>query len=188
MKPPAKIISSILFILILQHFATAQTNNSGQVGKAGTGFTAGSTAFVNNGNFPKLYTCDSTGISPTLNWTGAPKGTEGFAVTMHHIAKDGDKHVYMLLYDVPATASGIPDNIKGAGKWGTNTINRQNNYAPPCSKGPGPKTYVITVYALSAGPAITVPPSQVNMDVLLNAIRDKIIASATINVIYSRPF
>lgn len=149
-------------------------------------FVAGSTAFTNNGNYPKLYTCDSTGISPTLYWSGAPAGTTSYAITMHHIPPTGDKHVYIVLYDIPASVTSIPDAVSGIGNWGINTVNGQNSYTPPCSVGPGPKLYVITVYALSSAPVITVAPAQVTMDVLLNAARSKTLASSVINVTYSR--
>ena len=69
---------------------------------------------------------------------------------------------------------------------GTNSVNNQTGYSPPKSKGPGPKTYVYNVYALSAPPKITVPASQVSRDVLLSAIKDLTLASAELSVIYTR--
>lgn len=179
----------VLTLLVLsQYNITAQNNKSVNGNKTNSGFIAGSAAFENNGTYPKLYTCDSTGIAPTLQWSGAPKETAYYAVTMHHIAKDGEKHVYIVLYEIPSTTTMLPNGMNGIGKWGFNTVNRQTQYAPPCSKGPGPKNYIITVYALSAAPVITVPQSQVSMDVLLDAIKDITLSSSAIDVTYSRPF
>lgn len=154
---------------------------------SGSGFLAIGKSFSNKGLYPKLYTCDSLGISPGLQWSGAPAGTNSFAITMHHIAKDGEKHVYMVVYDIPKNSNQIPDAVKGIGQWGVNTVNRQNNYTPPCSKGPGPKTYLITVYALSDKPNLTGSKGSITMDNLLDAIKPITLASSVIEVTYSRP-
>ena len=69
-----------------------------------------------------------------------------------------------------------------------NSVNRDPGYAPPKSKGPGVKKYTITVYALSAAPKITAAPEEVSRDVLLAALKDSILASAELNVVYTRDF
>lgn len=59
---------------------------------------------------------------------------------------------------------------------GNNFTNGRAEYLPPHSKGPGPKTYVYTLYALSAEPKLTVPPVEVGRDTLLAAMKDLILA------------
>jgi hypothetical protein len=44
----------------------------------------------------------------------------------------------------------------------------------------------LTLYALSAPPQLTVPPSQVNREVLLAAMKDKILGTAELSVVYTR--
>lgn len=149
-------------------------------------FTASSASFANNGTFPKIYTCDSTGISPKLSWANAPVGTTSFAITMHHIPPTPPNHVYMVLHNIPSTVTSIPDAVSGIGLFGINTVNGQTSYTPPCSQGPGPKLYTITVYALSSPPVFSVPQSQVTMDILLNAIGSKTLATSVMNVTYTR--
>ena len=145
-----------------------------------------STAFVNNGAFPKLYTCDSTGLSPTISWKDAPTGTNAYAVTMHTIPPTGEKHVYLVLYNLPATLSSIPQAVSNTGTFGMNTVNGKMTYTPPCSQGPGAKIYVITVYALSKQPLISVAPSAVTMDVLLSAMSGITLGTSTLTVSYTR--
>ena len=70
---------------------------------------------------------------------------------------------------------------------GNNSINGRVEYAPPHSKGPGPKTYTYTLYALSAPVNLDVAPSKVNRDLLLAAMQDRILATAELKVVYSRP-
>lgn len=147
-------------------------------------FTAYSNAFVDNGIFPKLYTCDSSALSPPVFWKNIPAGTKSFAITMHHIPRDGDKHVYMVLYNIPADKTGIPQQVKGIGVWGHNSLNPFLAYSPPCSKGPGEKAYIITVYAISR--IVNDNGSALTMDNLKKAIADCTLASATLTVKYSR--
>ena len=80
----------------------------------------------------------------------------------------------------------LPKNVKSIGTVGNNSVNNRGGYAPPHSKGPGAKTYILTVYALSAPPQINVSSSEVSRDVLLGAMKDKILASAELDVTYTR--
>ena len=142
--------------------------------------------FVNNGLYPKLFTCDSSGFSPGVQWSNAPSTTTNFAITMYTIPGPGDKHVYWVLYNIPITTNDIPNNSKSIGIFGINTVDGKPAYTPPCSQGAGPKIYVLTVYALNAPPTITVPNSQVTMDILLSGMKDKIVDSAVMSVTYTR--
>jgi phosphatidylethanolamine-binding protein (PEBP) family uncharacterized protein len=175
-----------LIFLVIGAALHISCNKSSDTVIAASNFTASSTAFTNNGAFPKLYTCDSTGISPKISWANAPTGTTSFAITMHHIPPTPPNHIYMLLYNIPATVSSIANGVSGIGLFGINTVNGQTSYTPPCSQGPGAKLYAITVYALSSPPVFSVPQSQVTMDLFLSAIANKTLATAVLNVTYTR--
>ena len=145
--------------------------------------------FANNGIYPKIYTCDSSGFSPGLQWSNAPSGTNSYAITMHHFPPSyptEDKHVYLVLYNISNTVTSLSDNSKSIGSFGINTVDRKNTYTPPCSQGPGAKVYILTLYALSAAPTISVSSSQVTMDILLAGIRNKILDSTVMTVTYTR--
>jgi len=88
--------------------------------------------FNHNGLYPKLYTCDSLGISPGLQWSNAPVATTSYAITMYTIPPTGDKHVYIVLYNIPSNVSSIPDDSKSIGVFGINTVNGKTSYTPPC--------------------------------------------------------
>jgi phosphatidylethanolamine-binding protein (PEBP) family uncharacterized protein len=105
---------------------------------------------------------------------------------MYTIPPTGDKHVYIVLYNIPSTTSSIPDNSKNIGIFGINTVDGKTTYTPPCSQGPGAKIYVLTLYALSDLPVITVPNTKVTMDILLAGMKDKILDSAVMSVTYTR--
>ena len=105
---------------------------------------------------------------------------------MHHVPGPGDTHWYWILYDIPADVTNLSKNSVGVGTLGTNSVNGNTEYAPPCSKGPEEKTYTYTVYALSAAPQFSVPASQIDRDVLLNAIQNITLASVELNITYTR--
>jgi phosphatidylethanolamine-binding protein (PEBP) family uncharacterized protein len=142
--------------------------------------------FVHNGIYPKLFTCDSLGISPGLQWSNAPAGTTNYAVTMYTIPPTGAKHVYIVLYNIPSNVNTIANDSKSIGIFGINTVNGKTTYSPPCSQGPGAKIYVLTLYALNAPPTLTVPNTQVSMDSLLAGMKNKILDSAVMSVTYTR--
>lgn len=143
--------------------------------------------FTHNGLYPKLYTCDSLGVSPGLQWSNAPSTTNSYAITMYTIPPTGEKHVYLVLYNIPATAISIPDNSKSTGIFGINTVDGKTTYTPPCSQGPGAKIYVLTLYALNAPPTISVPNTQLTMAILQAGMKNKIVDSAVMSVTYTRP-
>ena len=98
----------------------------------------------------------------------------------------GFRHWYWIVYDIPADVTSLAENSTGIGTLGNNSVNGNIGYAPPCSQGPGEKIYIFTVYALSAQPQFSVPASDVDRDVLLEAIRDITLASAELHVSYTR--
>lgn len=143
--------------------------------------------FVHNGTYPKLYTCDSLGFSPGLQWSNAPSTTKSYAITMYTIPPTGEKHVYIVLYNIPASTNSLIDNSKLVGVFGINTVDGKTTYTPPCSQGPGPKIYILTLYALNAPPTISMPNTQVTMDILLAGMKNKMVDSAVMSVTYTRP-
>jgi Raf kinase inhibitor-like YbhB/YbcL family protein len=165
---------------------TAEAPAQAAMPTATSGFILSSPIVVEGGTLPAEYTCDGASATLSLAWSGAPAGTKSYAVIMHHVASPDDVHWYWVLYDIPADVTSLPKNSQGIGTLGTNSVNDRTEYAPPCSKGPGPKVYTYTVYALSREKQLSVPASQVNRQVLLDAIRDITLASAELHVTYTR--
>jgi Raf kinase inhibitor-like YbhB/YbcL family protein len=145
-----------------------------------------SPAVTEGGALAVEYTCDGASSTLPLAWSGAPAGTQSYAVIMHHVASPTYIHWYWVIYNIPAEVTSLPKNMTGIGTLGTNSVNNQQAYSPPCSKGPGAKTYTFTVYALSAQPQLSAAANKVNRAVLLDAIARITLASAELNVTYSR--
>ena len=137
-----------------------------------------------NGLLDAKYTCDGASVSPPFAWTGLPAGTKSVALTVHHITTDGLERVYLVRYGIPADATDIAEGDKAVGKFGLNNVGRRAEYAPPCSQGPGEKTYIATVYALSAAPELA--NASPTRDELLVAIKDITLATGTLELRYAR--
>lgn len=155
------------------------------VSTAKSSFTLTSPDMVSGGAMPVAFTCDGQSQSPSLSWTNGPTGTVGYAIAMHHIPGPGDTHWYWVVYNIPATTTKVVAGGVAPGTLGTNSVNNQLAYAPPCSKGPGIKTYTYTVYALSAAPSFAAG-TKVSRDVLLAAISNITLASSSLDVTYDR--
>ena len=96
---------------------------------------------------------------------------------MWHLAPDQEKS-YWLVYNIPATSTKLPANSQQVGTPGQNDRHRAA-YNPMCSRGPGVKTYHLTVYALSS--ELKLKSDQVNREVLPSAIKDITLAEGTLD-------
>ena len=147
--------------------------------------------FADGGNLPKNYTCDGTGISPGINWSTPPSGTKSIAIVMDTIPgpprpgeTDSGIHYYFVDYNIPATVNSIGAGATNVGTLGKNFLGKSLGYTPPCSQGPGQKTYTITAFALSE--KLDLDPNSATGDVLLKAIEGKIVGKAVLNAKYER--
>jgi phosphatidylethanolamine-binding protein (PEBP) family uncharacterized protein len=100
-----------------------------------------SSAFKDGGTIPKLYTCDGQGTSVPLSWSGAPKGTAWFAVTVIDPAGPVT-HWYVI--DIPAATTGIK---QGASYSNSPPGKQLSSWIGMCPGG-GPDSYQFTVYAM----------------------------------------
>jgi len=103
--------------------------------------------------------CPGQNVSPALNWSGAPKGTKSFAVTIYDPdAPTGSGFWHWAIVNIPADATGL---AKGAGDPKSDAapkgaVQVRNDfslagYGGPCPpKGDKPHHYHITVYAVDA--------------------------------------
>ncbi len=130
---------------------------------------------------PTEFTGDGDGLSPPLEWSGAPAATKSYALIMDHVTPDGDKKWYWTVYDIPASAASLPKDSQSIGKIGTG-FKGEIGYEPPNSKGPGAKTYVITMYALSEPLKLAGTPGR---EELMEEMKGKVLASSSLRVVHS---
>ncbi|OYW77263.1 MAG: hypothetical protein B7Z37_05015 [Verrucomicrobia bacterium 12-59-8] len=162
----------------------ASGRRGGAPAAAGGDFVLTSPEVEDGGNLPAEYTGDGSGATLPLEWKGAPTGTKSYALIMDHLAPGNEMKSYWVMWDIPANVTSLPKNVKGVGKLGVG-FKGAAGYEPPHSQGPGAKTYVLHVYALSSESKIA-GASGVNREALLAAIEGKILAKADLSVVYSR--
>lgn len=100
--------------------------------------------------------CRGGNVSPALSWSGAPDGTESFAVTVFDPDAGGDGWWHWIVFAIPADRQGL---ARGAGDaergelpdgamQGTNDFG-DVGYGGPCPPaGDRPHRYRFTVWAL----------------------------------------
>jgi phosphatidylethanolamine-binding protein (PEBP) family uncharacterized protein len=164
---------------------SCSNNVCGSSSSSSSSFTLTSSAFTVGGSIPSQYTCDGTlgmlSKSPPLAWTGAPTATVTFALTISTIALDGTKWNWVL-YNIPRTVTSLAEATT-LGTAGVSSDGNELRYYPPCSSGPGEKTYTFTLYALSGTPTFSVP---VTGDILTSTISPLVIGKSQANVTYTR--
>jgi phosphatidylethanolamine-binding protein (PEBP) family uncharacterized protein len=125
-------------------------------GTAYPDFKLYSSAFTNNSDLPSNFSClgSDGGHNPPFYWEGAPENTVSFAFLLHSA-----KHWDFALFNIPASQTSITEDCSysdqrdyyacGGAAAGSYPDKSKYYYSPPCSSGPGSKTYYWVVYALS---------------------------------------
>jgi Raf kinase inhibitor-like YbhB/YbcL family protein len=83
-------------------------------------FKLSSSAFAPSGSIPAKYTCEGAGISPPLEWSGAPASTRSFALIVEDPdAPDPAKPTrvvsHWVAYNIPAGTTALAENASKAG-------------------------------------------------------------------------
>ena len=149
-------------------------------------FTLSSTALVEGGNYANEFTCDGAKSTPPLSWANAPANTKAFVLLMTTQPTSTSTKWNWVLYNIPATATGLAGNSVGVGTLGGADDGAGTAYAPPCSQGPGAKTYTFSLYALSAAPTLSNVASANTGSVVTAAIASLKLGTATLNVTATR--
>ncbi|MEY4034214.1 MAG: hypothetical protein RL492_1408 [Verrucomicrobiota bacterium] len=150
-------------------------------------FTLTSPVVKDGAALPTEFTGDGASASLPLAWANVPKGTVSLALVMHHLDPEGKTKIYWLMYDIDPKTTSVAKNATDFGKMGLSTVHNRVEYAPPHSKGPGLKKYVLTLFALSAKLNLADATQPVTMETLLPAMKGKILGAADLNVTYTRP-
>jgi phosphatidylethanolamine-binding protein (PEBP) family uncharacterized protein len=134
-------------------------------------FSLTSPVVKDGGALPTEFTGDGASASPPLAWSNVPKGTVSLALVMHHLDPEGKTKVYWLVTDIDPKTTAVAKNATDFGRLGLSTVHDRVEYAPPHSKGPGLKKYVLTLFALSAKPTLADAGKPVDLETLLPAMK-----------------
>jgi Raf kinase inhibitor-like YbhB/YbcL family protein len=154
--------------------------------------TVTSLAFADHAPIPERYTADGAGLSPPLQWRGAPAAATSLAL----IVEDADAPtpqplVHAIVVDLPPGDGGVGEGaLPSAGhlaeglKVGRNSYLQAGWLPPDPPPGHGVHRYVFQVFAFEAGVTLGETPGR---DALLVAIREHALASGCLIGTYERP-
>jgi Raf kinase inhibitor-like YbhB/YbcL family protein len=146
-------------------------------------FALSSPAFADGAAIPTRFSCDGEGISPEVDWSGAPAATQALALTV--IDPDASGFVHWLVYDIPAASAGsLPENLgtgAGAPPQGANGRGKAG-YTGPCPPS-GTHHYVFTLYALDRALGLTGTPSRAAIEA---GIKGHVLAMTVLTGTYKR--
>ncbi|MQA92570.1 MAG: YbhB/YbcL family Raf kinase inhibitor-like protein [Gemmatimonas sp.] len=143
---------------------------------------------------PRDYTPDGRNISPPLEWRNLPEDTRQIAVVCEdHGAGNPPPWVHWVVYNIPGTATGLPENlpiyanapmpaeIAGA-------VQGENGWGRSIYRGPAPPlgqlhNYNFFVYALDA--ELDLPPGLTQQE-LMERIEGHVIGRGAIVPFYRR--
>ncbi|MFZ0799098.1 MAG: YbhB/YbcL family Raf kinase inhibitor-like protein [Terriglobales bacterium] len=159
------ITSLILLLLSISLSAAGQVKGTAAAGP--NAFQVSSTTFANQTTLPISMidnivvngsnVCSIDGSpggnqSPELSWTNVPPHTASFVVTTYDTTAS---FTHWGMYNIPATATGLPENAGVAGStYGSQIVNdfgdaEYDGPCPPANVRPFVHDYVFTVYALN---------------------------------------
>jgi hypothetical protein len=164
-------------LFLMASLGTALAQPKGGRPPAGPGLTLTSPDFEDGGVIPNKYTqAEASPVSPKLEWTHVPAGTESFALILHDpdVAighKTGDV-LHWMIFNIPGTATGLPGGVPAEAKLEDGAINAKNlrggvGYMGPGAPPAGPyHHYTFELFALDT-----------KLDLGPDATRDQVIAA-----------
>lgn len=145
-------------------------------------------AFPAEGAIPKKFTCEGPDLSPPLSWSGAPPGTQSFALIVDDPDAPAGTWVHWVLYDLPANtkdlAEGVPKEaqLSNGARQGRNDF-RKIGYGGPCPPPGKPHRYFFKLYALDKMLDLKAGASKVEAE---SAMKGHILAQAQLMGRYGR--
>ena len=156
--------------------------------EAPKGMTMTSRAFTEGQTIRRTCTADGADVSPALQWNQAPPGTRSFAVICRDVDAPGGTFIHWLIYNIPGTASGVPEGLPRQEKLDDGSIQGKNDFHVAGYNGPKPPPgrpheYHFELYALN-----TMLPVETGVDAarLIELMKDHVLATARIMGTYRR--
>jgi len=152
-----------------------------------------SPSLKSNQPMPREYTADGHNYSPPLAWSNVPEHAVSIAV----VCEDPDAgnpppFVHWVIYNIPATANGLPENIPFEPNVAmpseiSGAVQGLSGFRRPIYRGPAPPPgkphhYHFIVYALDRGDL----PAGLNRAELLDAIKGHVLGQGELVATYER--
>ena len=111
-----------------------------------------STAFEEGDAIPPLYTCAGLDVSPPLQWSFEPDGTQSLALITEDLDAPSGTFVHWVIYNLPPDTRRLPQDVPNRQTLPSGAVQGVNGagtvgYMGPCPPS-GTHRYVFRVYAL----------------------------------------
>jgi hypothetical protein len=147
-----------------------------------------SPAFQPLGRIPQKHTGEGEDVSPPLAWSGAPNGTQSFALFCHDpdaplVTPATYGFVHWVLYGIPASVSALAEGVDGYTN-GVSSFGKAGYGGPMPPEGHGQHHYYFWLLALDSELAL---PGGLSLWDLLKKIEPNVIGMNRLVGTYSRP-
>jgi Raf kinase inhibitor-like YbhB/YbcL family protein len=107
-----------------------------------------SEAFNEGESIPVKFTCEGDNVSPALDWSGTPFGTESIAVVVDDPDAPGGTFVHWVVVNLPVGSNMLGEQASGIEQLANSRGERA--WTGPCPPPGETHRYRFTVYALPA--------------------------------------
>lgn len=158
-------------------------------------------AFEPGGEIPIQYTCEGANLSPLLEWSGVPEGTQSVALLLDDPDSQPPGFVHWVVYNIPSTSEGLPEGVPAEASLPDGTLQGTNDFALYVAQGetfpggapinligydgpcPGNQhRYVFTLYALDA---LLDLPAEATMAEVLQAMEGRVLGQVELTGVYT---
>lgn len=160
-------------------------------------FTLTSDAMEEGGVFPVRHACSyyygksgAENISPQFGWSGAPEGTQSFAIVFRDLTYDDFLH--SIIYDIPADVSSLPEGLprdanlsEPSGAKQSRGYSNDFGYEGPCP-GTQAHEYQFEIYAMPYATLVGVNMNT-GMEQIEAVIKSGDIESTTLTAVFTPP-
>ncbi len=145
-------------------------------------------AFAEGGRIPARHTCDGDDRSIPLSWSGAPDGTESFALVFDDPDAPGGTFKHWIIFDISPAMTELVESIDKADRVIGSAIQLLNDfgkrgYSGPCPPNGETHTYQLFLYAMDTRLQVSARSSQGRV---FDAIEEHALARAGLSATYGR--
>ncbi len=135
-------------------------------------------AFPEGGTIPRLHSGEGADVSPAVEWSGEPAGTQSYALIVDDPDAPAGTWTHWLVWDIPSSTHSLPQGWRPgpAGVEGTNDFGRLGYGGPMPPKGHGPHRYFFKLFALDV--ASLGLPAGARRDKLDRTLQGHVLAAA----------
>jgi Raf kinase inhibitor-like YbhB/YbcL family protein len=189
-----KSLYAIAVLALSATLALPQGKGGGKGAPKGPGMALTTPDFQDGGIIPDKFTqAVPMPISPKLEWTNVPEGTQSFVLIMHDpdnaLNKGTDDVLHWMVFNIPGTARSLPQNMPLDAKLPDGTIQakgiRSVGYMGPGNAAINPyHHYTWELYALDS--KLSLGPDATRADVM-KAMEGHTVGKAVLEGRFKRP-